>query len=137
MATLGKYGERVPYIPRKQTFIANIGRAVANVGIFTRNIVAPAYRFVGKYVGQPLHKLITRNSDASPYRNNIYHRMVARRDYFEAEARKQDAIETARLRAMASDPSRVRPVSHPIRNAISSRYKAIVNYKEGVAKDTL
>lgn len=131
LATLGKYGEKVPYIPKKQGVIKNIGRAVANTGIFVRNITAPAYRFIGKFVGQPIHKLVTRNSDASPYRNNFYHRMVARRAYFEDVAAKRDEQETANLRARASDPSTVKPVSHPIKNAITSRFKAIFNVKEG------
>ncbi len=131
LATLGKYGERVPYIPKKQGVIKNIGRAIVNTGILIRNITAPAYRFLGKYVGQPIHKLITRNSDASPYRNNFYHRMVARRDYFEDVAAKRDAEKTANLIANASDPSTVKPVSHPIKNAITSRFKAIFNVKEG------
>ena len=48
-----------------------------------RNIVAPAYRFVGRFVAQPIHRLVTRGKDASPYRNNVYHRMIARREYFQ------------------------------------------------------
>ncbi len=131
LATLGKFGEKVPYIPKRQSIIGNTGRIVANTGIFIRNIFAPVYRFGGKYIGQPIHKLITRNSDASPYRNNFYHRMVARRDYFEEAARKKDAEATANLMATASDPNAVKPISHPIRNAVSSRFKAIFNVRAG------
>ena len=82
LATLGKYGEKMPYIPRQQGIIKNGLRLVGNAGIFARNAVAPIYRFIGRNVAQPLHRVVTRGKDASPYRNNPYHRFVARRDYF-------------------------------------------------------
>lgn len=112
LGTLGKYGERVPYIPRQQGTLKNIVRAVGNVGIFARNLVSPVYRVVGRYVAQPLHRAITRGRDASPYRNNWYHRMVARRDYFEEHNNNQNP-------------------GHPIRNAIKSRADAIFKSQEG------
>ncbi len=112
LSTLGKYGERMPYIPKQTGAVKNIVRAVGNVGIFTRNLVSPVYRVVGRYVAQPLHRMITNNKEASPYRNNWYHRMVARRDYFE------DINNT-------SNPG------HPIRNAIKSRVEAITQAQKG------
>ena len=112
LATLGKYGERMPYIQRQPGVLRNIGRVVGNVGIFARNLVAPVYRVIGKYVAQPLHRLVTRGRDASPYRNNFYHRMVARRDYF-AEVNE------------AQNPG------HPLRNFIKSRVDAIFKAAEG------
>lgn len=131
LATLGKYGEHVPYIPKQDGIMRNVGRGILNTGIFIRNLAAPVYRACGKYIGQPIHRFITRNSDASPYRNNIYHRMVARRDYFQANANQRDEQETANLKALASDPSTIKPVSHPIRNALESRFKALFNVQEG------
>lgn len=90
LATLGKYGEKMPYIPKKPGAINNVLRVVGNVGIFTRNLVSPVYRAVGKYVAQPLHRLRTGQKDASPYKNNFYHRMVARREYFDEINRAQN-----------------------------------------------
>lgn len=112
LATLGKFGERVPYIPSQPGVIRNIGRIVLNTGIFARNAVSPIYRGIGKYVAQPIHRAITRGKEASPYRNNWYHRMVARRDYFE-EANS------------AKNPG------HPLRNGIKSRFDAVFKAKEG------
>ena len=112
LATLGKYGERMPYIQRQPGVLRNIGRVVGNVGIFARNLVAPVYRAIGRFVAQPLHRLMTRGRDASPYRNNFYHRMVARRDYF-AEMNE------------AQRPGR------PLRNFIKSRVDAIFKSAEG------
>ena len=112
LATLGKYGERMPYIQRQPGVLRNIGRVVGNVGIFARNLVAPVYRVIGRYVAQPLHRLVTRGKDASPYRNNFYHRMVARRDYFAAECEAQNP-------------------GHPLRTFIKSRFDAIFKAAEG------
>lgn len=131
LTTLGKYGEKMPYIPRQQGILKNAGRAVLNAGILMRNIAAPVYRFIGKNVAKPLHRAITRGKDASPYKNNAYHRMVARRDYFSAVAKKRDDDETLQLRRAAADPNSVNPVRHPFRNAIEARFKAIFRAAEG------
>ena len=112
LATLGKYGERMPYIQRQPGVLRNITRVVGNVGIFARNLVAPVYRAIGRYVAQPIHRLVTRGRDASPYRNNFYHRMVARRDYFAEQNEAQNP-------------------GHPIRNFIKTRVDAIVRASEG------
>ncbi len=112
LATLGKYGERVAYIPKQNGIIRNIGRVVGNIGIFLRNAVSPIYRGIGRYIAQPVHRIITRGREASPYRNNLYHRMVARRDYF------------------AEVNSRTNP-GHPIRNAVKTRADAIFRASEG------
>ena len=131
LATLGKYGERMPYIPRQDNFFKNVGRVVLNTAILARNIVAPVYRGIGRFVAQPIHRLVTGKRDASPYRNNAYHRMVARRDYFLEEARKRDEAETEARRARAVDPSKVKPVRHPIRNILEARHKAVFQAKKG------
>ncbi len=131
LATLGKFGETLPYIPRQTGLLRNVGRGILNAGIFARNLVAPVYRFIGRNVAQPIHRLITGNRDASPYRNNIYHRMVARRDYFYDMARQRDEDETNNRKANSPDPNNIRPVSHPIRNALESRFRAIFNAREG------
>ena len=112
LATLGKYGERVPYIPRQTGVVRNIVRVVGNVGIFARNLVAPVYRGIGRFVAQPIHRLVTRGRDASPYRNNFYHRMVARRDYFEEMNNRDYPGEN-------------------IRNFIRTRVQAITRAEEG------
>lgn len=112
LATLGKYGERVPYIPRQDGILKNIGRVALNAGIFTRNLVSPIYRGVGRFVAVPIHRLVVRDRDASPFRNNWYHRMVARRDYF-----------TENNNSVSPD--------HPIRNGIKARAQAIFRAKEG------
>ena len=112
LATMGKYGERVPYIPRQAGVLRNVGRVILNAGILARNIVAPVYRVIGRFVAQPIHRLITRGRDATPYRNNIYHRMVARRNYF-------------------ADKANTDNPGHPIRNALSSRFNAIFRAAEG------
>lgn len=131
LATLGKYGETMPYIPRQTGLLRNAGRVVLNAGIFVRNVFAPVYRFIGRNVAQPLHRLITRGRDASPYKNNAYHRMVARRDYFADIARQRDEDETERLRASSPNPASINPVRHPFRNAIEARFKALFRAKEG------
>ena len=102
----------MPYIQRQPGVRRNIGRVVGNVGIFARNLVAPVYRAIGRFVAQPLHRLITRGRDASPYRNNFYHRMVARRDYFAAENEAQNP-------------------GHPFRTFVKSRVDAIFKAAEG------
>lgn len=112
LATLGKYGEKVPYIPKQQGALKNIGRIFLNFGILGRNIVAPVYRVIGRYVAQPIHRLITRGRDASPYKNNSYHRMVARRDYFFEEAQRTEG-------------------NHPLVNGIKSRVRAFTRAREG------
>lgn len=112
LATLGKFGERVPYIPVQPGIIRNIGRIVLNTGIFARNAVSPIYRGIGKYVAQPIHRVITRGKDASPYRNNWYHRMVARRDYFE-------------------ETNNTKNPGHTLRNGIKSRFDAVFKAQEG------
>ena len=131
LATLGKYGERMPYIPRQHGILRNVGRVVLNAGILARNIVAPVYRGVGRFVAQPIHRLVTGGRDASPYRNNSYHRMVARRDYFLDEARKRDEQATEARRRTATDPNSVKPVRHPIRNILEARTKAIFKARKG------
>ena len=112
LATLGKYGEKMPYIQRQPGVLRNITRVVGNVGIFARNLVAPVYRVIGRYVAQPIHRLVTGGRDASPYRNNFYHRMVARRDYFAAMNETQNP-------------------GHPFRNFVKSRFDAIFKAAEG------
>lgn len=112
LTTLGKYGEKVPYIPKQTGILKNVGRVVLNTGILTRNIVAPVYRGVGRFVAQPIHKLVVGNRDTSPFRNNWYHRMVARRDYF-TEINNQTSP------------------SHPLTNGIKARFDAIFKAKEG------
>lgn len=116
LATLGKYGEKMPYIPRQEGKIKNVLRVLGNAGIFARNAVAPIYRFIGKNIAQPLHRVITRGKDASPYRNNPYHRFVARRDYFNDIANQRDIS--------AGE-------SHPIRNYVMSNINSIARYKQG------
>lgn len=112
LATLGKYGERVPYIPKQQGVLKNIVRAVGNVGIFTRNVVSPVYRVIGRYVAQPVHRLVMGDRDASPFKNNLYHRMVSRRDYFEYKNNTQNP-------------------GHGLINGIKSRFEAIFKASEG------
>lgn len=132
LATLGKFGERVPYIPQQQGVLRNIGRAIGNTGIFFRNnIYAPLHRVAGRFIAQPFHRLVTRGKDASPYKNNVYHRLVARRKYFLDEAKKRDYDETQDKMRHATDPSTVKPVNHAIRNYFSSRFNAVFNAKKG------
>ena len=112
LATLGKYGERLPYIPRQQGVLKNIGRVLANASIAFRNAFTPIYRGIGRFVAQPLHRLRTRGRDASPYRNNIHHRVVARREYFLDEANRRNP-------------------THRIRNVLGARWKSLFRAKEG------
>lgn len=131
LATLGKYGEKMPYIPQQQGLLKNIGRGILNVGIFARNVVAPVYRFIGRTIAQPFHRLVTGGKDASPYRNNFYHRMVARREYFAEQGRLRDEEETRELMAQAEPGEEVKPVRHPIRNWAAARWNAIFKSREG------
>lgn len=116
LATLGKFGETMPYIPKQTGIVRNGLRIVGNAGIFARNLVAPVYRFIGKNIAQPLHRVITGGRDASPYRNNPYHRFVARRDYFKDVARQADVANGK---------------NHPIRNYLMSNVNAMVKYRDG------
>lgn len=116
LATLGKFGETMPYIPKQTGIVKNGLRIVANAGIFARNLVAPVYRFIGRNVAQPLHRLVTRGKDASPYRNNPYHRFVARRDYFKDIAKQEDEANGKK---------------HPIKNYFMSNINAVAKYKVG------
>ena len=131
LATLGKYGEKMPYIPQQDGMLRNIGRGILNVGIFARNVVAPVYRFIGKNIAQPFHRLVTGGKDASPYRNNFYHRMVARREYFAEQGRLRDEAETRELMEQAEPGEDVKPVRHPVRNWAAARWNAIFKSKEG------
>lgn len=117
LATLGKYGEKMPYIQRQQGVLKNILRGVGNAAIFARNLVAPIYRLVGRTVAQPLHRLRTRGRDASPYKNNPYHRFVARRDYFNDMAVQQALDQGTKI--------------HPFLNMIMSNIRSITKYQEG------
>ena len=112
LMTLGKFGEQVPYIPRQTGVLRNIGRGILNAGIFARNLVAPVYRFIGTHILVPIHERIYGDSDASPFRNNIYHRMVARRDYFTTENNRNNP-------------------GHPFFNAVKARVQAIFKAAEG------
>ncbi len=131
LGTIGKYGEKMPYIPRQKGILKNAGRVVLNGGILVRNIVSPVYRGIGKLVAQPVHRLIKGDRDASPYRNNLYHRMVARREYFEEKAKQRDEEATRELQEETGENTEVKPVRHPIKNYITSRFNAIFKYKEG------
>ena len=131
LATLGKYGEKMPYIPQQQGLLKNIGRGILNVGIFARNFVAPVYRFIGRTIAQPFHRLVTGGKDASPYRNNFYHRMVARREYFAEQGRLRDEEATRELMVQAEPGEEVKPVRHPIRNWAAARWNAIFKSREG------
>ena len=131
LATLGKYGEKMPYIPQQQGLLKNIGRGILNAGIFARNVVAPVYRFIGRTIAQPFHRLVTGGKDASPYRNNFYHRMVARREYFAEQGRLRDEEATRELMAQAEPGEEVKPVRHPIRNWAAARWNAIFKSREG------
>ncbi len=132
LATMGKYGEKVSYLPIKTGGpLAKVGKGVLNVGIFARNLVAPVYRFIGKHVAQPIHRAIYGDKVASPYKNNPFHRMVARRDYFADQARKRDEEATDRKMKEAQVGEQVKPVRHPIRNWASSRFNAIFKAREG------
>ncbi len=132
LATMGKYGEKVSYLPIKTGGpLAKVGKGVLNVGIFARNLVAPVYRFIGKHVAQPIHRAIYGDKVASPYKNNPFHRMVARRDYFADQARKRDEEATDRKMKEAQVGEQVKPVRHPIRNLASSRFNAIFKAREG------
>lgn len=132
LATMGKYGEKVSYLPIKTGGpLAKVGKGVLNVGIFARNLVAPVYRFIGKHVAQPIHRAIYGDKIASPYKNNPFHRMVARRDYFADQARKRDEEATDRKMKEAQVGEQVKPVRHPIRNWASSRFNAIFKAREG------
>ena len=133
LATLGKYGEKMPYIPKQDNLFKNIFRGALNVGIFARNVVAPVYRVIGKYVAQPIHRAIMNGRDGSPYRNNFYHRMLARRDYFADQARQEDDAETLRRiqEAPEEEKDNVKRVSHPVKNWFTSRFNAIFKSKEG------
>ena len=77
-----------------------------------RNLVSPIYRGIGRYIAQPLHRLIINGKDASPYKNNWYHRMVARREYFGEINSNQNP-------------------GHPIMNAIKSRVEAFTKATQG------
>ncbi len=116
LATLGKYGERMNYIQRQQGVLKNALRVVGNVGILAKNIVAPVYRFIGRTVAQPLHRLRTRGRDASPYKNNPYHRFVARRDYFNDVAN-QNNTRSSVVRSLGT--------------MLMSNVRAIFRYQEG------
>lgn len=132
LATMGKYGEKVSYLPIKTGGpLAKVGKGVLNVGIFARNLVAPVYRFIGKHVAQPIHRAIYGDKVASPYKNNPFHRMVARMDYFADQARKRDEEATDRKMKEAQVGEQVKPVRHPIRNWASSRFNAIFKAREG------
>jgi len=132
LATMGKYGEKVSYLPIKTGgSLAKVGKGVLNVGIFARNLVVPVYRFIGKHVAQLIHRAIYGDKVASPYKNNPFHRMVARRDYFADQARKRDEEATDRKMKEAQVGEQVKPVRHPIRNLASSRFNAIFKAREG------
>ena len=110
LKTLGNYGEKVPYTKIKEN--DNLGMKVLygalNALKFVRNhTTAPINKFIGTKIVAPLYK---RNAIENgkwdfpnPYENRATHRYEKRKEYF----RSQGA------------------------NFITSRLKAIINYKEG------
>lgn len=129
LETMGKYGEKMPYIPTsRDSTLKNIGIVALNAGIFARNLISPIYRGVGRFIAKPIHKMIFKN-DPSPYKNNMYHRMVARRDYFYNVAKKRDEEET--MQNIQRDGENAKIVRHPIKNFFSSRYDALFKSEEG------
>ena len=129
LETLGKYGEKMSYIPIKSdSTFKNIGIVALNVGIFARNLISPIYRVTGKFIAKPIHEFVFKN-DPSPYKNNMYHRMIARRDYFYNAAKMRDEEETRQN--IQRDGRNAKIVKHPIKNFISSRYNALFKIEEG------
>ena len=111
LTTLGKYGQKMAYRPKEKGIIRNTARLGINTLIGLRNGMSYIYKGIGTHVVSPISSQFRKN-DATPYRNNPYHRMVARREYFEE----------------------VNSVKHPNQNFINiirSRVQAITNAKEG------
>lgn len=119
LATLGKYGDRVNYLPVKNSgnTLKGIGHALLNVPIAIRNAVSTVYRLVGRPISA-IYGAVAKNKSGI-YANKPMHRFEARKDYF-------IRAENERLAAEGKKP-------RPIRTMMKARLKALFKSKEGNA----
>ena len=91
LKTLGKFGEKVPFLPRSKekkasAKIGNVVRGVVNGTILLRNCsTALLHRLAGTYVVSPVHQLLinSEKSHSGLYKSKLTHRYEARKAYFE------------------------------------------------------
>ena len=138
LATLGKYGEKAPYIPEQKSLVGKGFRVVGNAFIGIRNFFSPVYRFIGKNVAQPLHKAITGGKGGTPFDSHPYHNFVARRDHFTSVKRAMLMIEDGEEKAKAKEEKRepreltgLQKLRRGLALYFEPRWNALVKRKEG------
>lgn len=135
LRTLGKYGEKVPYLEMsegkdRKTVAKNIGKGAANIWLAGRNyIAAPIDKAIGTYVVAPIHKILynSEKNSSGIYKGIASHRYTARKDFFTHEYMKEiDAENRAR-------EERGEPLKKPsiLKLTFGVRLDAITRYKEG------
>lgn len=131
LMTMGKYGEKVPYLPVKDK---NIGQKIlngmANTYFFLRNnISANLHTLAGTYVAAPVHKLLFNPNKVAvgTYKGSATHRYTARKDYFEKKYERELEKENERRSAKGEK------IKNPniLRLVFGTRLEAIFKYKEG------
>ena len=112
LKSLGKYGQRVSYIPLDGDVLGNVVKILANIGIISRNYTtSKVHRDIGSFTIRPVRDLIidAEKGQGGIYSGHLLHRYLARKVYFE---------------------SKLENVSKKI-NGFIPYFKAIINYKEG------
>ncbi len=129
LRTLGRYGEKVPYLQisdEDKDFVSALKHGV-NLLLRGRNAIsAPINKAIGTYVVAPVHRII---HDSDKYSKGVYrglpsHRYTARRDFFT-----EQYLERIRIRNDHSRGKEIRP--NILQLAIGVRLQAVLNYREG------
>ena len=98
--TLGKYGERVPFLEMSKgrnikSIVKNIGKAISNVFLAGRNyVLAPIDRAIGSHIAVPIHKILYKSEKNSKgvYKGIPSHRYTARKDFFTQEKKRRNQV---------------------------------------------
>lgn len=133
LRTLGRYGEKVPYMQldrddgKTSTRALNGAKSVANIFLRGRNMItAPINKAIGTYVVAPVHKII---HDSDKYSKGVYkglpsHRYTARKEFFA-----EQYLDGLRTRNMMDQTKTLKP--SVLQLALGVRVKAVINYRQG------
>ncbi len=135
LKTLGKYGEKVPFLPmskenKASAKLGNVVRGVVNGTILLKNCsTALLHSLAGTYVVSPIHQLLinSERNHAGLYKSKLTHRYEARKGYFEYQILKEYEEENERRRQNNEPLKKL----NFLKLAFVPRIKSILKYKEG------
>lgn len=135
LTTLGKYGEKVPFLKMSKgkdakTIAKNIGKGAANIWLAGRNyIAAPIDKAIGTYMVAPIHRILynSEKNASGVYKGIASHRYTARKDYFTYEYLKKLDMENKGREANGQPPKK----PSILKLAFGVRLEAIRDYKQG------